>query len=100
MKFLDIKQIESVLRVAYKENPRDHLMLLLSFTHGLRRGEAASLTVTDVSDNQIRVRRLKNSLATTHPLRKSANRLFDEREALASWFYVRESDSPALTAVL
>ena len=37
MQYLEIEQVTDILRVAYKNSRRDHLLLLLSFSHGLRR---------------------------------------------------------------
>ena len=96
MQYLDITQITNILRVAYKTSRRDHLLLLLSFTHGLRRGETATLTLEDVAEGKIRVIRLKGSLATIHPLRESDNLLFNEKMALAAWLEERRSESNAL----
>ena len=96
MQYLDIAQVGNVLRAAYKTSRRDHLMILLSFTHGLRRGEAATLTLEDVKDGKIRVERLKGSLATIHPLRTTDSLLFNEQLALKGWLEERVSSSDAL----
>lgn len=97
MEYLNIMQITEILRMAYKANCRDHLILLLSFQHGLRVSEVAGLKIEDVAGDYIRVQRVKNSLATMQPLMSSDNPLFDEPAALKAWLYERPvSDSPAL----
>jgi len=96
MRYLSKQQVESVLHAAYKASSRDHLMILLGFTHGLRRSEVARLTLGDVANEHIRIFRLKNSLDTTHPLRGSVNILFDEKLALRTWLGQREAESKAL----
>jgi integrase/recombinase XerD len=96
MQYLTMDQVHSILRKAYKSSRRDWLMILLQFTHGLRRGEIARLKLADMEDGKIRVARLKGSLCTTHPLRESKNFLFDEKVALKAWLEERVSDSDAL----
>lgn len=94
--YLDINQVTAVLRKAYKNDRRAWLMILLTWTHGLRRAETASLRLKDVADNLIRVARLKNSLPTIHPLRESKNFLFNEKIALKTWLEERIGSSDAL----
>jgi site-specific recombinase XerD len=89
MDFLSKAEVESVLRIAWKESARDHLMLLLSFGHALRASEVVNLRVRDVLDGTIYVARRKGSLATDQPLLKSANVLFDEVKALSVWLMER-----------
>jgi site-specific recombinase XerD len=96
MQYLDITQVTSVLRSAYKASRRDHLILLLSFQHGLRASEVAALRVQDVQDGLIRVARLKGSLETAQPLMGSKNVVFDESRALAAWLEERPKGSDAL----
>ena len=71
-------------------------MLLLTWTHGLRRGETAVLKLKDVGDGLIRVARLKNSLPTVHPLRETHDLLFNEKMALAAWLEERRSKTEFL----
>ena len=49
---------------------RDKVIVLLSYRHGLRASEAASLKWTDLNlnDHRIHVYRLKNGKPSTHPL--------------------------------
>jgi len=96
MRYLDIKQVGAALKVAYKKNRRDHLMLLLSFNHGLRASEIANLRIGDVSGGRIRVARVKGSLLTVQPLVVNKNPLFDEPKALATWMEIRPATTDAL----
>ena len=96
MQYLGIEEVAKVLRAAYKENRAHHLMLLLSFSHGLRRSEVAALRVRDVQDGRICVSRVKGSLRTEQPLMASDNLLFDEPKSLAAWLDERVGDSDAL----
>jgi len=96
MQYLSINQVTDILRVAFKENRAHHLMLLLTWTHGLRRAETAAIKLKDVDGGFIRVARLKNSLPTVHPLRETSNLLFNERLALNAWLQERPKNSDAL----
>lgn len=89
MEYLKIEQVESILRAAFSSK-RDHLLLLLTYTHGLRRGETAAIRLPDLGHSSIKVERLKGSLSTTHPLRESENELFDEKRALDAWLGERK----------
>lgn len=93
MEYLNIQQVSDILRAAYESSRRDHLMLLLSFQHGLRAREVATLRVTDMTDGHIHVERIKNSLETTQPLLQNKNPLFNEALALAAWLKERNSES-------
>src|SRR5256885_16151176 len=77
-----------ILEVARKQSVRNHCIILLAYRHGLRREEISRLTLEDVRDGQIDVRRLKGSLHTLQPLQSHDNPLLDEKKALAAW--VRE----------
>ena len=96
MQYLGIEQVTDILRIAYKNSRRDHLLLLLSFSHGLRRSEVARLRVQDVSGGLIRVQRCKGSLRTEQPLMASQNLLFDEPKALSAWLQERRSKTDYL----
>ena len=96
MEYLSFEQVTQILQAAHDRSRRDHLMLLLSFSHGLRRSEVANLRIRDVLDGQIRVARVKGSLETTSPLIASPNVLFDEPAALAAWLAERPTKTDAL----
>ena len=96
MQYLGIEEVSNILRVAYKTSRAHHLMLLLSFSHGLRRSEIANLRVGDVQDGRICVSRVKGSLRTEQPLMASENLLFDEPKSLAAWLEERRTGTDAL----
>lgn len=88
MEYLTKSDVEKMLRIAAKKSIRDHLILLLSFKHALRRSEVAALSVGDVSDGIIRVARRKGSLYTEQTLKSSPDPVFDEVAVLASWLEI------------
>jgi integrase len=94
MKFLTKPQMLEVLRAAYKASRRDHLLLLLSFQHGLRNQEVAAIRLGDFENGCLHVKREKNSLETTQPLVRvkgepSAAILYDAPLALEAWLAER-----------
>ena len=70
-----------------KRGTRDHLMILLSATHGFRASEICDLRVDDIDldENTIRIRHNKGSLHVTHPLRSNADPLLDEVTAVREY---------------
>lgn len=96
MNYLSIQQVESALAIAMEQSARDHLILLLSFRHGMRRGEITQLTLDDIQNGQIRIKRLKGSLETTQPLMSSDNEAFDEIAALERWMQFRPTNTDYL----
>ena len=64
-----------------RNEARDRCLLLLMFRHGLRVSEACSMKLHQVNleSRILHVRRLKNGLSTTHPLRP------EELRALRVW---------------
>lgn len=95
MLYLNIAQVESILRAAY-ENKRDHLLILLEFTHAGRAAELANLKLADVANNQLHLKRVKNSVETWQGMLTNDNILFDEQKALAAWIEVRPKGTDAL----
>src|SRR3954468_23280828 len=51
IKHLTTEQLRAILRVIPKENLRDRLLINLMYLHGLRRGEAANLTLDCFQDD-------------------------------------------------
>ena len=96
MKYLSKDEVAEVLKIAYRKSTRDHLMLLFSFNHALRRSEIANLRIQDVQEGLIRVDRVKHSLRTEQPLISSPNAIFDETKALAAWLRERTGDGDVL----
>jgi site-specific recombinase XerD len=93
MNYLTIQQVEKTLEIAMEKSARDHLLLLLCFRHGMRRSEAASLTLNDIKNGQIHIARLKGSLTTKQPLLASENDLFDEIRAIERWLQFRPANT-------
>jgi site-specific recombinase XerD len=88
MKFWQPTELIAVLAAARKESLRNHLVVLLSYKHGLRASEVAGLTLTAVAHGRCDVHRLKGSDHTNQPLEPHENPLLDEKRALAA--YLRE----------
>ena len=68
LKHLSESELADVLECARKLSSRDHAMLLVGFTHGLRNQEIAGLRLADLNwlDMEITCRRLKNSMLLSH----------------------------------
>ena len=68
LKHLSESELAYVLECARKLSSRDHAMLLVCFTHGLRNQEIAGLRLADLNwlDMEITCRRLKNSMLLSH----------------------------------
>ena len=73
---------------------RDRCLLLLMFRHGLRVSEACGLVLSqvDTESKVLHVRRLKQGLSTTHPLRG------DEIRAIKAWLADRARMQPDTNA--
>jgi integrase len=79
---LNRDELRALLAAAKARRERDWLMILVSFSHGLRASEVVALTGDDVRDGHLSVRRLKGSLRTVQPLVSDPDPLFDEATAL------------------
>jgi len=86
-KHLTAHEVEQVITATKgrRHEARDRCLLLLMFRHGLRVSEACRLRISQVDLNScvLHVRRLKNGLSTTHPLR------IDEVLACQKWLALR-----------
>jgi len=73
---------------------RDKCLLLLMFRHGLRVSEACGLVLAqvDTESRVLHVKRLKEGLSTTHPLRG------DELKAIKAWLADRARMKPETDA--
>jgi len=73
---------------------RDRCLLLLMFRHGLRVSEACGLVLSqvDMESRVLHVKRLKDRLSTTHPLRG------DELRAIKAWLADRAKMKPETDA--
>src|ERR1700722_7970193 len=88
--YLSSEQMLRILQVARDEyGTREHCMFLMAAMHGLRASEIAMLTIADVQDGQMDIRRLKKSIRTVQPLQTHPNLLLDEPAVLAAWLAER-----------
>lgn len=90
MKYWQPAELIAVLSEARKVSARNHLLILLSYKHGLRATEVARLKLEDVQGGRLDCQRLKGSLHTNRPLESDPNPLLDEKRALAAYMRERE----------
>jgi site-specific recombinase XerD len=94
MNFLTPDELRSVLKLARAKSTRDWLMILVTYTHGLRRAEVCDLLVSDVKDGHLTVRRKKGSRTTVQPLLAHRGEpLLDELRGMKEWLRERSKDS-------
>jgi integrase len=94
LKHLCEGELLDVLECARKVSPRDHAMLLVGYTHGLRNQEIARLRTTDLNwqSQEITIARLKSSLTTIQPIVRHRGRLaLCELTALKVWIKERRA---------
>ena len=94
--YMSSEQLERFLKTAKEHSPKAHAMFLSAVAHGARAQEIANLKISDINfgNEQIHIRRLKGSLASTQNLLKvKGNSLFDEKAALKAWLAIREADA-------
>src|SRR5260370_1590680 len=95
-KHLVSAEVEKLLEAAKgsRNAARDRCLLLLMFRHGLRVSEACGLQLSqvDVESRILHVKRLKEGLSTTHPLRG------DEIRAIKAWLADRARMKPETDA--
>jgi integrase/recombinase XerD len=83
MQYLSKDELRRLFQVAYDNNRRHHLFLVVCLWHGCRVSEGIALTGEQVSrSGEITVRRLKRSLPTCQPIHRDADPLFDETPLL------------------
>jgi site-specific recombinase XerD len=93
MEFLTEKELLAILTTAKKESTRDFAMILVAYKHALRSSETAALTLDDLKDDCLDVKRKKNSLRTLQPLMPHKGEpLLDEVKAIRAWLKVRPDD--------
>lgn len=85
-KYITSGEFERVLAAA-SDHPRDALLVLLSFRHGLRVSEALGLRWRDLDleDRSIFIQRLKGGVSGTHPLAP------DECSRIQTWRHSQDS---------
>jgi type 1 fimbriae regulatory protein FimB len=94
MEFLTSDELLSVLRTAHKASLRDHLLILMAYSHGLRASEAVNIKLTDIQDGSLTIVRLKGSNKTVQPLVPHRGQpLLDEVKSLKEYLKVRAKDS-------
>lgn len=86
-------ELLAVLKQAKAESPRDYCLILMGYKHGLRSVELANLTLDDIKDGCVNIKRAKQSMETNQPM--TAHRgepLLDEIKALRRWLKARKDD--------
>jgi len=93
MNFLTEKELLAILTTARRESIRDFAMILVAYKHALRSSETASLTLDDLKDGCLDIKRKKGSLHTVQTLMPHKGEpLLDEVKALRAWLKVRPDD--------
>ena len=83
MEHLTQSELLAVLKAAKKRSIRDWCMVLMTYKHALRASEAAALTLDDLRNGCLNVRRKKGSLHTVQPLMPHRGEpLLDEVKAI------------------
>jgi integrase len=96
LKHLSESELLDVLECARKTSSRDHALLIVGFTHGLRNQEIAKLRLGDLNwkSQEITIRRLKSSLTTVQPIVRHRGRpALCEMSALRIWLKERRLSS-------
>ena len=96
--FLTEDEMRQLLLAAKKgrHGPRDHLILLMMYRHGLRVSEAISLKRSDINLAQSRlwVKRLKNGLSVEQPIDgeelRAIKRYLASRTDMLPWLFISE----------
>src|SRR6266705_7169884 len=95
-KHLTAREVEKLLDATKgtRNETRDRCLLLLMFRHGLRVSEACGLVLSqvDIESSVLHVKRLKEGLSTTHPLRGG------ELKAIKVWLAERATMKPETDA--
>jgi integrase len=82
MKSLTKDELLRLLEIAKEDSERNHLMILMSFTHALRVSEMLTIQGRNMQEGRFTIKRLKKSLPTDHPFFTHENSLLDEKSIL------------------
>jgi integrase len=94
MDSLTFDELIQVLETARAQSTRNWCMILTAFSHGLRASEVCGLTMGDLRDGHITIKRLKGSKKTVHQLIPHRGQpLLDEQKALKAWLAERPTDA-------
>jgi integrase len=93
MKHLTEAELLAVLAQAKKESARDFCMILAGYKHAMRSSELSDLTLDDLKDGYLDIRRKKGSLRTLQIVSPHRGEpLLDEMKAIRAWLKVRPDD--------
>jgi integrase/recombinase XerC len=99
LKHLSESELLDVLECARKVSSRDHALLLVAYTHGLRNQEIARLRIKDLDweSREVTIHRVKNSMKTVQPIVRHRGRpALCEMTALKVWLNERRlCDDPS-----
>ncbi len=97
----EIEKLLSAAKASPRHGLRNHLMILLAYRHALRISEVIDLRIADINLDQGRIycKRLKGSVANTHPMESDEIRLCrrwsrDRPKTAIDFFFVSERGSP------
>lgn len=82
---LSDEELLKVLSLAQKSRLRDHVLILLTYRHGLRASEALNIRRRDLEEGRLHLSRGKGSEAVDHPLLGHENALLNEIGSVATW---------------
>jgi type 1 fimbriae regulatory protein FimB len=100
--FLTPAEVDRLLDAAKagRHGPRDYLLVLMMYRHGLRVSEAISIRRDDVdlASSRLWVRRLKNGLSVEQPMAgdelRAIRRYLSRRDDHLPWLFVSERVAP------
>ena len=99
----EVDQLLKAAKRTGRHGHRDQTLILVAYRHGLRVGEVIALRwdMVDLKQGLLHVRRLKNGVGSTHPLRGSelrALRRLKRDYADSSYLFVTERGGPITAA--